>query len=103
MVTSGWINVEPFSELCRYLDVARIDLKGFTDEFYQKIANASVSPVLDTIKVAKKKGVWLELINLVIPGYNDDMKTIRDMCKWIKVNVGSDVPLFLQDFTRYIS
>ena len=98
MVTSGWINTEPFRNLCKYLDVARIDLKGFSDEFYGKLANASLAPVLETIKTAKSEGVWVEIINLVIPGYNDDTVKIKEMCKWIKNNAGADVPVYFSRF-----
>jgi pyruvate formate lyase activating enzyme len=47
-------------------------------------------------------GVWLEITNLVIPGINDDMQMIREMCKWLKFNGLSEAPLhFSRFFPRY--
>ena len=54
--------------------------------------------VLSSLKILKEEGVWLEIVNLVIPTNNDDMKMIEMMCKWIKENLGPDVPL---SFSRF--
>lgn len=98
IVCSGFINQEPLLEWCKYIDAANIDLKGFTDEYYRKITGAWLQPVLDTIKTLHEKGVWLELTNLIVPTLNDDMKTIKKMCEWIKENLGPDVPLHFSAF-----
>jgi pyruvate formate lyase activating enzyme len=81
------------------MDAVNVDLKGFSQEFYQKMGLfADLQPVLDTIKTVKEQGVWLEITNLIIPGINDDPEKIKAMCEWIKKNVGSDVPLHLSRF-----
>ena len=98
MITAGYINPEPLRELCQYMDAIKIDLKGFTNEFYQKVCRASLQPVLDAIKVIKEEGVWLEIVNLVIPSFNDNSSEIKAMCNWIKDNVGPDVPLHFSRF-----
>ncbi len=98
MVSSGYIEPEPLQELLKVLDAVKIDLKGFTEKFYEDMAAADLAPVLETIKAVKKSGKWLEIVNLVIPGYNDDPKTLAQMCKWIKDNAGADTPLH---FTRF--
>jgi len=95
----GYINPVPLKELCRYLDAANIDLKGFSAKFYQDVCEAELEPVLETIKTLKEKGVWLEITNLVIPGYNDDSQMLKAMCRWIKDNLGSDVPLHFSRFS----
>jgi len=97
-VTSGYINPEPLQLLADYLDVARIDLKGFSEDFYQKLAGASLEPVLQTLKIAKEKKLHIEVINLIIPTYNDNPDEIKAMCLWIKENLGPDTPLH---FTRF--
>ncbi|MFC1546615.1 AmmeMemoRadiSam system radical SAM enzyme, partial [bacterium] len=96
--SSGYINEEPLRELCRYLDAADIDLKGFTEEYYQKMCGASLAPVLRTLKVLKEEGVWLEITTLIVTGQNDDLPTLRKMFRWIKDNLGKDVPLHLSRF-----
>ena len=98
MITAGYINPEPLRELCQYMDAIKIDLKGFTNEFYQQVCRATLQPVLDTIKVIKEEGVWLEIVNLVIPSFNDNLSEINAMCKWIADNVGPDVPIHFSRF-----
>lgn len=98
IVTAGYINPEPLRELCKYIDAAHIDLKGFTEDFYQDVCSGSLQPVLNTIKTAKEEGVWIEIINLIIPTLNDDFNKIEEMCVWIKENVGKDVPLHFSRF-----
>ncbi|MFA5927787.1 MAG: AmmeMemoRadiSam system radical SAM enzyme [Candidatus Margulisiibacteriota bacterium] len=94
----GYIHPEPLKALLKYMDAANIDLKGFTEEFYQQYCSGSLQPVLDSLQVIKKSGVWLEITHLVIPNKNDDPEIFRKMCQWIKANLGADVPLHLSAF-----
>ena len=98
MVTAGYINEEPLKELCKYIDAANVDLKGFTPEYYQNVVYGDLSTVLNTLKIMKENGVWVEITNLIVPTLNDDPQTIRKMCKWIKENLGPDVPLHFSRF-----
>lgn len=50
------------------------------------------------MKIIRKQGVWLELVNLVIPTVNDDPKDIKRMCEWIKENLGSYTPVHFSRF-----
>jgi pyruvate formate lyase activating enzyme len=93
MHSNGYINPEPLRQLCGYLDAANIDLKGFSDDFYAKLSEGSLEPVLASLKILKEEGVHLEITNLIISGYNDDPGTIRKMCVWIKDNLGPGTPL----------
>jgi pyruvate formate lyase activating enzyme len=98
MHSCGYINEKPLRKLSKYLDAADIDLKAFTEDFYNRISNGSLKPVLNSLRVVKEEGVWLEITNLVIPTLNDDMKNIREMCVWIKKNLGPDVPIHFSRF-----
>ncbi|HSV31755.1 MAG TPA: AmmeMemoRadiSam system radical SAM enzyme [Atribacteraceae bacterium] len=98
LVTNGFISPEPLRALLEHMDAVRVDLKGFTEEFYREISGASLSPVLETLKVIQKEGVWLEIINLVIPTLNDCPEEIRAMSEWIVENLGPDVPLHINRF-----
>ena len=98
MHSAGYINEEPLRQLAKYLDAANIDLKGFSNDYYAKISEGSLEPVLKTLKILKEEGVHLELTNLMLPGYNDDEETIAKMCLWIKENLGADVPLHFSRF-----
>ena len=102
LVTAGYVCPEPLSHLLPYLDAANVDLKSFSDEIYQRVSGGHLQPVLDTILAMRDAGVWLEITNLVIPGINDDMQMIKEMCKWLKDNGLSEAPLhFSRFFPRY--
>lgn len=102
MVSNGFINEEPLYELCKYMDAANIDIKCFSNEFYKKICFGSFDPVLKATKQMHLAGVWVELTNLIIPTLSDDMEKIEQMCRWIKENLSTDVPLhFSRFFPQY--
>jgi pyruvate formate lyase activating enzyme len=98
LVSSGYINPVPFAELAGHLDGAHIDLKSFDETIYQKLNAGSLAPVLGTIQNAHKKGVWVEIVNLVVPEWSDNPGMIRNMAKWIRETVGTEVPLHFSRF-----
>lgn len=98
MVSNGYINPEPLKELCAYLDAANIDLKVFDDATYKKLTGAKLKPVLDTLRILKSEYVWLEITNLLVPGYSDDPIRIQEMCNWLVIHGFSDTPLHFSRF-----
>jgi pyruvate formate lyase activating enzyme len=54
--------------------------------------------VLETLKTLRKKGVWLEITNLVIPTKNDSENMIQELCVWIKKELGKETPLHFSRF-----
>ena len=96
--TNGSMNPEPLFALLEHMDAVTVDLKAFTDEFYQHVSSSELWPVLRTLENIRKSGKHLEIVNLVIPTKNDDLDDIRDMCVWIKENLGDEIPLH---FTRF--
>ncbi|MBW1695786.1 MAG: AmmeMemoRadiSam system radical SAM enzyme [Deltaproteobacteria bacterium] len=102
MHSNGFINEKPLDDLCEVLDAACIDLKGFTEEYYESITEGSLEPVLNTIKRLVAKGIHTELVTLLVPGKNDDMELIRAMCQWVRKELGEDVPIhFTRFYPRY--
>jgi len=102
LVTAGYINPKPLEELCRYTDAANIDLKAYSDRFYRDICHATLRPVLEALVTTKARGVELEVTNLVIPTLNDGDAMLRDLCRWIKRNLGPETPLhFSRFFPRF--
>lgn len=98
-VTAGEINPEPRREFYQYIDAANVDLKGFTEEFYEKICGGKLATVLDTLRYLKNETpVWFEITTLLIPGLNDSDKELDAMTKWIFSNLGPDVPLHFSAF-----
>lgn len=98
MVSNGYINQEPLKELLGYLDAVKVDLKAFDDEVYQKMSGGKLAPVLETIKTVKNSGKWLEIVYLVVPQYTDNLDKIKEMCIWIKDNIGEEVPVHFSRF-----
>ncbi|MDE2518892.1 MAG: AmmeMemoRadiSam system radical SAM enzyme [Methanocorpusculum sp.] len=97
-ITNGYMSEEALRELAPYLGAIRIDLKAFTDEFYRKVCGAHLAPVLDTILRAKELGLHLELVTLIIPGYNDSPEEIDAMLSWETEHLGTLIP---HHFTRF--
>ena len=98
LVTNGFTGKEALLDIIKYIDGANVDLKAFDNEFYKKYSGAWLEPVLESIKTYKKKKVWLELTNLIIPTLNDDTAKLKEMCAWIKENIGVDVPMHFSAF-----
>lgn len=98
VVSSGYINPEPLKELLEVLDGIKIDLKGFDEKFYNEVVGGRLEPVLESLKIASDSGKWLEIVNLVVPGYNDSEEEIYKMCLWIKENLGENIPLHFSRF-----
>lgn len=98
MVSSGFINPEPLELLCRHLKGIKIDFKSFSRDFYANYCSGKLEPVLNSMKIIKKAGVWLEIVNLAIPTLNDGNKEFLNLCSWIKHNLGLEVPLHFTAF-----
>jgi len=86
LISAGYINEKPLRDIIKYIDAANIDLKSFNNDTYKKLNSATLQPVLDTIKILHQENVWLEITNLIIPGWTDNMDEIKKMCEWIYNN-----------------
>ncbi len=98
MISNGFIQAAPMKELSQVLSAVKIDLKAFSEKFYREQCRAELRPVLDTLRLLARGGTWLEIVALVIPGLNDSDQDIRAMSRFIRDEVGADVPLH---FTRF--
>lgn len=102
MVTNGYINEGPLSELLPFIDAFSVDLKGFTESFYLRITGGGLAPVLNTLKQIRLAGKHLEIVNLVIPQLNDSEVEFEEMINWIAGELGEDTILHLSRyFPRY--
>ncbi|MCX5692545.1 MAG: AmmeMemoRadiSam system radical SAM enzyme [Candidatus Omnitrophica bacterium] len=97
-VTAGYINQKPLEDACKFLDAVKVDFKGITENFYQNVTGGSIGPVMNSIKLIKEKGIWLELVNLVVPTYNDTKDDFSKLCDWVVGNLGPDVPMHFSKF-----
>jgi len=98
IVSNGFIARRPMLDLCRELAAVKVDLKAIRDQFYKTNSGAWLRPVLDTIELVKKQGVWLEIVYLVIPSLNDTEQEIRELSRWLHTHVGADTPLHFSRF-----
>lgn len=96
--SNGSMEEKPLEHLLKYTNAVTIDLKAFNQRFYTKMSTADLGHVLKTLKIIKQSGVWLEIVNLVIPTQNDNPEDIRKMCIWIRDNLGKDIPLHFSRF-----
>ena len=63
-----------------------------------KLNGGTLQPILDTLKTIKDEGVWLEITNLVVPSWTDDMDMIKRMCEWLTSNGFDNTPLHFSRF-----
>jgi pyruvate formate lyase activating enzyme len=98
VVSNGYIQPKPLKEVLPLLRAVKIDLKSFRDEFYRDQLRAELKPVLTSLEIIREAGVWLEIVVLLIPTLNDSAAEVRDLSRWVKTNLGADVPVH---FTRF--
>lgn len=111
LVTNGTASLEVLEELLPYIDAMNIDLKGFRDEYYQKLGGSLQAVQQFIIHAAAKCHV--ELTTLIVPGENDSVAQMEEEAKWIAAipsaatasggnQTGKDIPLHVtRFFPRY--
>jgi pyruvate formate lyase activating enzyme len=98
-VTAGYVTPEARAEFFAPMDAANVDLKGFTEDFYHRICGGHLAPVLDTlVYLVHQTKVWVEITTLLIPGTNDSDSEIEALSKWVRKELGPDVPLHFTAF-----
>lgn len=100
MVTNGYITEEALSELSEYMDAATVDFKGGGNKtFYTKFMGVhDPEPILNTLSEMKKRNVFIEVTNLVVPRYGEDPADIKKLARWVVENLGTEVPFHLLRF-----
>ena len=98
-VTSGYISKEARTEFFKHIDATNVDLKSFSEAFYQNITLSHLAPVLETLVWLKNESsTWFEITNLIIPEENDSEDELNRMCDWILKNLGDSIPLHFTAF-----
>lgn len=96
-VTNGYMTKEALMMIRPYLDAANVDLKFFKDSSYKKICAASLEPVLNSIRLMKELGIWVEVTTLIVPGENDSEEELGNIAKFI-AGVDKDMPWHISRF-----
>jgi pyruvate formate lyase activating enzyme len=97
-ISNGFINEKPLLELIDFVDAFNIDLKAFDENIYKTLCGAKLEPVLNTIKTIKNSGKWLEITNLMVTGYTDNLDNFQKMIDWLIANKCDDTPLHISRF-----
>ena len=98
VVSNGYIQPEPLKALLPFIDAYKVDFKAFDPKFYAEMTGGSRDPVLQAMKTIHESGVWLEIVNLLVTGKNDGEEQVRALARWVKENLGPDVPLHFSRF-----
>jgi len=98
VVTGGYISEEPLKKLCKAVDAIKVDLKAYSEKFYKEVVNGELKHVLNTLVTIRKQGMWNEIVYLVIPTLNDSDQEFQGLARWIKSDLGPDVPLHFSRF-----
>lgn len=96
-ISNGFESKEAIELLGNKIDAMNIDLKSFSDKFYRRLCKGRLEPVLETIRAAHQKGIWIEITTLIIPGENDSEEEIRAMANFV-ASVSKDIPWHLSRF-----
>lgn len=99
VVSNGFINPAPLSDLCSVLHAYKIDLKSFRESYYRDIVGGQLKPVLETLVTLKSRNIWTEMVYLVLPTLNDSDAEVREMVQWISKELGPEVPVHFSRFT----
>jgi len=98
VVSNGYIQQDALKQAYGKMDAVKIDLKSFTESYYEKVVTGQLKPVLDTLVTLRKMGKWTEIVYLVVPTLNDSDTEFRGLAQWVRANMGPDVPLHFTQF-----
>ena len=98
VVSNGYIQPEPLEALLPFIDAYKVDFKAFDPQFYADLTGGRRDPILEAMKIIRRRGVWLEIVNLLVTGQNDGEAQVRPLARWVKDNLGDDVPLHFSRF-----
>ena len=74
---------KPLESIHPYLHAANVDLKAFREDFYKTQCGAKLAPVLDTLSLMKKLGIWVEVTTLIIPTLNDSKEELKELARFL--------------------
>ncbi len=97
-VSNGFQTDKTIDKMEGLIDAANIDLKAFSDDYYQNICGARLKPVLDSIKSMHERGIWVEVTTLIVPEANDDPDELKELAEFL-VNISPDIPWHISRFT----
>lgn len=102
-VTNGFITEEAFNMIAPFLDVYRVDIKGFSDSIYLRTGHIKgFRGILEITKKAREYGMHVEIVTNVTPGFNDNETELRGIASWIKNDLGPETPWHVTRFFPHL-
>lgn len=98
LVSNGFQSPQCLKKLGPLIQAANIDLKSFSDTFYQHLCGARLRPVLDNLVHIRHLGWHLEITTLVIPGHNDSDRELTEIATFIYTYLGAETPWHVSRF-----
>jgi pyruvate formate lyase activating enzyme len=98
LVTNGYQTPEALDLLAPVVAAANVDLKSFDDRFYRRVVGARLAPVLETLTGMRRRGIWVEVTTLLIPGLNDGPTDLEALARWIAAELGPETPWHVSRF-----
>lgn len=98
LVSNGYVNTDPLSEIIGFIDAFNIDLKAFSNFSYKTLTGAELEPVKNSLKQIALSGRHLEITSLIIPGHNDKPEDMISQAEWIAGELGKEIPLHLSRY-----
>jgi AmmeMemoRadiSam system radical SAM enzyme len=95
-VSNGNATPEVLDYIEPYVSLYKVDLKGFRDRPYRQLGG-TLERVLWTIRALHERGFWLEVVTLVVPGFNDSSEELGDVARFL-VSVSPDIPWHVTAF-----
>lgn len=95
-VSNGNATAEALDYLRPWLVAYKIDLKGFNSQRYRTLGG-TLEHVTEAIRLVHERGLWLEVVTLVVPGFNDSPAELRDLAKFL-ASVSRDIPWHVTAF-----
>ncbi|HXZ78405.1 MAG TPA: AmmeMemoRadiSam system radical SAM enzyme [Terriglobales bacterium] len=98
VVSNGYMQADALKAAYGKMDAVKIDLKAFSESYYRDVVVGELKPVLNALVTLRKMGKWTEIVYLVVPTLNDSDAEFRGLVRWIKTNLGVDVPVHFAQF-----
>ncbi len=98
MVSNGHATPEALAYLAPHLDGYKIDLKSMQDKNYRELGGV-LQNVLDSIERVHKLGLWVEVVTLVVPGFNDSNAELWEAARFL-AGISPDIPWHVTAYHR---
>jgi pyruvate formate lyase activating enzyme len=97
-ISNGNGTPEVLEYLRPWLDMYKVDLKSFRDKNYRKLGGR-IGPVLDTIQLLHRMGIWLEVVTLIVPGFNDSDEELSETARFLAA-ISPSIPWHVTAFHK---